>query len=203
MKNILQISLLIQIFINCNLEAQITRYLRSTTKVCDKIEFIDSLEFNTNKQDYSIIDTSFVLEKINGVIKVNGIDTVFKFKDNTSDEEFFEYTIAGRDINKKRVLILGQDYNQDYYYLINQNTNKVDTLIGYPKIFGDKYLCEEGSYTDGSAFIEIWDDKNKELQLLDRFSFIPCDIYDINESYLKNDYLYVRYNLERYLKVKI
>ncbi|MBP1672767.1 MAG: hypothetical protein H6Q25_582 [Bacteroidetes bacterium] len=54
--------------------------------------------------------------------------------------------------------------------------NKIDTLVGYPKIFGDRYLCEEGAYTDGTAFIEIWNIKNDIPYLVEKFSFIPCYI---------------------------
>jgi hypothetical protein len=185
------------------LKAQNVESNKKISKICDKIEFIDSQQFNDNKQGYCIIDTAIIIKKINGEIKVHGKDSTFIFKDDTNDDEFIEYTFAGQDTTKKWVLILGQDYNQDYFYLINQNTDNIDTLVGYPRIFGDIYLCEEGSYTDGTAFIEIWSIRYNKFQLLEKFSLKPCDIYDNDESYLKNDYLYIRYENKKYLKVKL
>lgn len=197
------ISFLILLTTSNNLEAQFSNSIKKTIEICSIIEFIDSLEFNSNRQPFQIFDTTFVLKKNDGVIKIQCKDTIFAFKDNTSDADFFEYSCVGFDPFNKKVLVLGQDYNQEYYYLINQNTNKIDTLVGYPKIFGDRYLCEESAYTDGTAYIEIWNMKNEMPYLIEKFSLIPCNIYEVNESYLKDVYLYLKYNFEKYLKVKI
>jgi hypothetical protein len=203
MKQPFYISLIIFLgFINL-LKAQELKSTQFDIKICDIIEIIDSAEFSANRQPYQDFDTTTLLKKLNGVINVQGKDTTFQFKDNTSDEHFFEYKCSGVDIIKKKVLILGQNYQQNFYYLIDQNTNRIDTLIGYPKIFGDRYLCEEDAYTDGTAFIEIWNIKNDIPFLFEKFSFIPCDIYSIDESYLTNNYLFVKYNSKKYIKVKL
>lgn len=186
-----------------NLKAQNLESNKKKASICDRIEFIKGEEFNDNRQVHRIFDTTLTIKKNKGEIKVQGKDFTFSFKDNTNDDEFFEYTFAGQDTNKKWVLILGQDYNQDYYFLINQNTNHIDTLVGYPRIFGDIYMCEEDSYTDGTAFIEIWSIRYNKFQLLEKFSLKPCEIYDNEESYLKNDYLYIKYEKNKYLKVKL
>jgi len=97
---------------------------------------------------------------------------------------------------------LGQDYNQDYYYLINPKVNKIDTLVGCPLIFGDKILCQESEYTDGPDFIEIWNLEGNRIQLIDRFSLKPCGKYTIDEMYIREDTLFVRCEHNLYLKLK-
>jgi hypothetical protein len=202
-KKITILLLTISSLYHINLNGQNDISIKKSTIVCDKIEFINSSEFNDNKQPFKIIDTTYHIKKTNGVIIVQTKDSTYNFKDNTTNEGFFEYTLSGQDINKKWILLRGQDYNQDFYYLIYQNTNKIDTLIGYPRIFGNKYLCMEGSYTDGTAFIEIWMLTTGKLLLYKRFSLIPCKIYSIDYTYLKDDYLYIKYEHNKYLKVKI
>lgn len=181
---------------------------RQTDELCDKIERIDSAEFFRNMQLPTTLmpetlDTSTTIEKKYGQIKVLCKDSVFVFKDDPSDDGFFEYSIAGRDFNNKWVLVQGQDYSQEYYFWVNCSTNTIDTLVGYPIRFGDRYLCVEGSYTDGLSIIEIWTYENNVLQLIDTFSFLPCDIFFINESYLKDDYLFVNHDTDQFLKLRI
>ena len=64
----------------------------------------------------------------------------------------------------------------------------IDTLVGYPEIYGNTIICLEGSNTDGYNYIEIWDIIDNKIKLNSKFSLNECDIFpefvflsDINE----------------------
>ena len=171
--------------------------------ICSKTIQIDSLEFFKNKQNFTKIDSISDFKKVKGVIKISTKDSLFTFRDNNSDEKFIEYKVVGQENKNKWVLLLEQDYNQDYYYLINQKNNKIVKLVGYPMFFGNKILCQEGSYTDSTGFIEIWNSNKGNLSLVSKFSFNACKICNISDLYLKGNILYIRYNSNKYLKLKL
>lgn len=174
----------------------------SPTSITRKIVKIDSLEFYSKKVSCKRFDKLSTLKKVNGIIKVPTISSAIEFRDEINNEISIEYSVVGQNEKNKWVLIKGQDELQDYYYVVNQELNKIDTLVGNPMIFGDKILCQEGSYTDGTDFIEVWNSKNKKLELTKKFSFRSCGIF-ADEIYLRENTLYARYNSNKYLKMKI
>lgn len=201
------------IFISCSLcptqQKQTTKIVNKTVSLDTlksrfelEIIKIDSLEYNSNKVNFKRIDKLSTLKKENGIIKVPTVNTTIEFRDNTSDENLMEYSVVGQNSMNKWILILGQDYNQDYYYLVNQEISKIDTLVGNPMIFGNKLLCQEGSYTDGTGFIEIWNSKNGKLELEKKFSLKSYNIF-ANEIYLKDNTVFVKYESNKYLKIII
>lgn len=174
----------------------------SPTCIARKIVRIDSLEYYSNKVSYKRFDNLSTLKKTNGIIKVITAKSAFEFRDNTNTENPIEYSIEGQNEKNKLILIKGQDVQQDYYYMINQELNKLDTLVGNPMIFGDKLLCQEGSYTDGKEFIEVWNFKNGKLELIKKFSLRSYGIFT-DEIYFRENTIFVIYNSNKYLKLKI
>jgi hypothetical protein len=167
---------------------------------CPRIVTIDSIEFYNNYQAYSGFDTITTFKKENGFIKVHIQDSMFCFEDDLSDEYFFEYNIIGQ--KDDWILILGQDYHTDQYYLINQATSKIDTLVGFPQIYENKLLCLEGDQTDGTKYIEVWEVNNNVAILISKVDLKKYELFGINEIYLKNKTVYMRngYN-SHYFKI--
>lgn len=187
---------------NSSVAQRVFRSVNSKS-ICGRLNPSDSQEYYSNKINYTVIDTNNItINKVNGVIKVPFKDSVLKYSDDTTDENFFQYKIAGQDDVKKWVLIRGEDYNQDYYYLVDQKNNKIDILVGYPMIFGDEILCQEGAYTDSPNFIEVWKSVNGGLKLISKFSLNECKIYAIDDLYLKGETLFLKTESNGYLKLK-
>lgn len=172
---------------------------------CNSIVKIDNSSYNLNKVKYDDFRNQSKLKKVNTQIKINNTSIVFN--DDLSEENFIEYSIIGEDKKGKWLLISGQDYNQIYYYLINKEKGTKYKLIGEPKIYDKKIVCIEGSYTDGSAIIEIWNLKSNEISLQKSFSLKKCLIFNIQDSYLNENQLYIKNSYEiskcDYYKLKI
>jgi hypothetical protein len=118
----------------------------NSAAICKKIIPIDSLNFIKNKQEFARIDSITSFKKVKGIIKIKTKDSILTFKDHKTKNNLIEYSVVGQDKKNNWVLLLKEDYNQDYYYLINQKNNQVEKLVGYPMIFGNKLICQEGYY---------------------------------------------------------
>ena len=167
-----------------------------------KITKIDSLEFYSNKVIFEKFSRHSTVKKKNGTIKVPIGNSVTEFHDSTNIDNPKDYSVVGQNEKNKWVLIKGEDELQDYYYIVNQKENKIDTLVGNPMIFGNKLICQEGSYTDGTDFIELWDSTNGKLKLIKKFSLRSYGIF-ADEIYLKGNTIFVRFKTNKYLKLKI
>ncbi|WP_243349519.1 hypothetical protein [Parabacteroides sp. FAFU027] len=174
----------------------------NSSSISRKITKIDSLEFYSNKVIYSRISQPSTIKKKNKTIKVPIGNSAIEFHDNANIDNPINYIVIGQDKKYEWILIKGEDELQDYYYIVNQNLNKIDTLVGNPMIFGDKLLCQEGSYTDGTDFIELWDTTDGKLKRIKKFSLRTFGIY-VDEIYLKGDMIFVRFKTNKYLKLKI
>ncbi len=190
-------------FISLSLYAQNNAKKENTNAICSKTIPIDSLEFFKNKQNFTRIDSISAFKKVKGVIKITTKDSALIFRDHKTKRDLIEYNIIGQDSKNKWLLLSEEDSNQDYYYLINLKNNKIEKLVGYPMVYGNKILCQEGSYTDSTGFIEIWNSDKGNLSLVNKFSFNACKIFNISDLYLKKNILYVRYNSNKYLKLKL
>jgi hypothetical protein len=189
--------------IGLTLNAQNKTNQVNSAAICKKIIPIDSLNFIKNKQEFARIDSITSFKKVKGIIKIKTKDSILTFKDHKTKNNLIEYSVVGQDKKNNWVLLLKEDYNQDYYYLINQKNNQVEKLVGYPMIFGNKLICQEGYYTDSTAFIEIWNSVKGVLKLENKFSFNSCKIFDINDVYIKKNILFVKYNAKNYFKLKL
>ena len=174
----------------------------SSTSVCRDLVLIDSIAYFKNEQPFKSFDKPSTIKKVKGVINVPFNKSVLIFRDDTSIDSIIEYSVAGQNLKNNWILIKAEYYNKDYYYLINQKLNKIDTLIGAPMIFGNRIICQEGSDTDGKEFLEVWNLQNRDLQRVKKFSLIPCGIF-VDDLYLKDNTLFLKCNLNKYLKMKI
>ena len=158
---------------------------------CENLIKIDSLSFSKNKKNPLNFVQKSGLKKENNEINIQHLNQTFK--DNLTDENFMEYSIVGKLKNWN--LILAQDYNQNYYYLVGKN--KIDTLVGPPRVFGKTILSIEEEHTDFHEKIEIWNiQESGKIILSKNFSLKKCYDFRIMESYLFEKYLYVKTGVE-------
>jgi hypothetical protein len=169
-----------------------------------KIIKIDSTEFYSKKVNFKRFDKPTTIRKVKGLISIKTDSSVIKFRDNLSDENYMEYSVIGQDMMKNWVLIMAQDYNQGYFYLVNQKSLKVDTLFENPMIFGNMIICGSGvvSYDGDPAFLEIRSIEKATLKLVLKFK---CKEYglDIYDLYIRDNTLYLKNHEDTYLKLKI
>ena len=168
---------------------------------CESLIKIDSLSFSKNKKNPLNFVQKSELKKENNEINIQHLNQTFK--DNLTDKNFMEYSIVGKLKNWN--LILAQDYNQNYYYLVDKN--KIDTLVGPPRVFENTILSIEEEHTDFQEKIEIWNiQENGKIILSKNFSLKKCYEFRIMESYLFEKYLYVKTGIEnrksQYFKIK-
>lgn len=161
-----------------------------TTFNCENLKLTDSISFYKNKIEFENFDSICDLKKVNGEIIIPNTNIVFK---DSLDPEIFHYSVLG--INKKRnwFSIIAQDPLQNYYYLYNNTNNKLDTLIGEPKIFGNKILSIEEQYTDYQEIIQVWDIlKNRNIKKKLEFSLKNCKEWRIIDGYIKNEKIFIK-----------
>ena len=161
-----------------------------TTFNCENLKLTDSISFYKNKIEFENFDSICDLKKVNGEIIIPNTNIVLK---DSLDPEIFHYSVLG--INKKRnwFSIIAQDPLQNYYYLYNKNNNKLDTLIGEPKIFGNKILSVEEQYTDYQEIIQVWNIlKNGNIKKKLEFSVKNCKEWRIIDGYIKNDKIFIK-----------
>ncbi|GEM_PF-2147464 len=157
---------------------------------------IDSTEFYKEKSPCLLFDKrKSALRKKDGVIKVDGRS----FVDDKSDRFYSEHNYEGRW--RDWVLISCTGYNEEKYYLINEKSGALDTLVGKPKIYGDKILCVEGSHTDWEGKLEIWEIDRKSTSCLCELKLKEYGVFCVDDIYLANETLYVKYNSFKYLKI--
>ena len=170
--------------------------------ICSEIIPIDSATFYQSQQQGIHWDTvSAPIRKVNKILQVITKDSTYRFIDHTPvyadqwgnelDLEAPNDYYAGRW--KEWVLIEREDLHQLFYYAINLRNNDIDTLVGYPIIYGNKWLCQESSYCDSPMYIEVWEVEHNKAKMRQKLSFVPCDIFAIEELYLFNNQIYAWY----------
>jgi hypothetical protein len=174
-----------------------------TNNIFSKIIKIDSVEYYSKKVNAGRMDKPTTIKKEKGIIKIPSGNSTIVFRDDKRDESFIEYTAIGQNLKHKWVLIKAEDYNQDYYYLVNQIYNKIDTLSDTPQIYGAKFLCGQGGSADGyPAYVEIWDTQNGKLNRILKFKWESYGL-DIRKMYLRKDTLFIKNYENKYLKMRI
>lgn len=158
---------------------------------------IDSAEFYSNKIECQRPYPTSKYTKRRKRIRIKCKDKKFLFKDNLSDKFYQEYFIEG--IYKNYVFIKAQDYNNELYYMINPDISKIDTLIGYPEIYGDKILCVEGGKTDSKGMIEIWETGGRRLF---KISLADYGLYNVEDAFLLNDNIYLKSEPKGFIRIK-
>lgn len=164
-----------------------------TTFNCENLKLTDSINFYKNKFEFETFDSICDLKKINGEIIIPNTNIIFK---DSLDSEIFHYSVLGKNKKRNWFSIIAQDPLQNFYYLYNNNNNKLDTLIGEPKIFGNKILCIEDAYTDYPEIIQVWEiQKNGNIKKGKEFSIKHCiHNLSINHGYIKDYKLFLECN---------
>ena len=156
-----------------------------TTFLCENLKLTDSISFYKNKIEFENFDSICVLKKVKGKIVIPNTSIVFK---DSTNSEVFSYTILGENKNRNWFSIIAQDPMQNYYYLYNNKNNKLDTLIGEPKIFNNKILSIEAEYTDYPEIIQIWSIQNNgDIKKNKEFSIKYCRNWSISNGYIKDN----------------
>jgi hypothetical protein len=160
-----------------------------TTFLCENLKLTDSISFYKHKIDFEAFDSICDLKKVNGKIIIPN-SNIF-FKDNI-DKEILEYKVLGENKNRNWFSIIAQDPMQNYYYLYNNKNNKLDTLIGEPKIFNNNILSIEEEYTDYPEIIQIWNIQNNgDIKKNKEFSIKYCRNWSISNSYINDNKVYL------------
>lgn len=160
-----------------------------TTFNCENLKLTDSISFYKNKIEFENFDSICVLKKIKGKIVIPNTSIVFK---DSTNSEVFSYAILGENKNRNWFSIIAQDPMQNYYYLYNNKNNKLDTLIGEPKIFNNKILSIEAEYTDYPEIIQIWNIQNNgDIKKNKEFSIKYCRNWSISKAYINDDKVFL------------
>lgn len=161
-----------------------------TTFLCENLKLTDSISFYKNKIEFENFDSICNLKKVKGKIEIPNTNIIFK---DSSNSEAFSHSILGKNKKRNWFSIVGSDPMQNYYYLYNKNNNKLDTLIGEPKIFDNKILSFEEQYTDYQEIIQVWDIlKNGNIKKKLEFSVKSCKEWRIIDGYIKNDKIFIK-----------
>lgn len=168
---------------------------------CIKLSPIDSITFYRGKQPHISFIADYSGMKTNGVLRIKTKSKNIVLQDDLSNEYYFEYKLEGQLNNS--FLVSGNSYNETEYYIINKKTGIIDTVVGFPKIYNNRLLSIEGDCTDGTKFIEVWRFKGSVLKLLLKFDTKKCNIFNIEDVYVKNSHIYIKYDCVKYVKIRI
>lgn len=124
---------------------------------CDSIKEISEAYYDLHQIKSNVLDTSNIPPKKGSSILIALGKDSLKFEDlEDADQGISISEVVGLDKKRQWVLVKSMDEIKDYYYFIDQKKGIVDTLIGYPYLYGDKLICIEGSHTDMPAYVEVW-----------------------------------------------
>ena len=152
----------------------------------------DSLDFYSNYKNSISFEKRLSEESNTNKIEVKCKNQTYVFANNLSDVDFAEYHHQG--YYKDWQLIQKMGYNDEIYYLINVQTDEVDTLIGYPKIYENKMVCLEGSHTDSKNRIDVWTLSNVQNEKIFSMNLIDIDVFYVDDFYLSDNCLYIFFN---------
>jgi hypothetical protein len=145
----------------------------------------DEFDVFRNKE-ISFVKSDKIVKTGKTIIVKTKKGTVIKFEDDLSDENYSTNEYVGDLIKDNIVLIKTQDYNSDRFIAVDLATGDQKTLIGFPRVYGDKIICLQGAETDVVQEIELWKIKDNKLTQNRTFNFgdkiYPADIVWTNES---------------------
>ena len=152
----------------------------------------DSLDFYSNYKNNISFERRLSEESDTNKIVVKCKNQTYVFENNFSDEDFVEYHHRG--YYKVWQLIQKMGYNDESYYLINVQTDEVDTLIGDPKIYDNMMVCLEGSHTDTKNRIDVWKLSNYQNEIIFSMNLTDIDVFYVDDFYLFDNCLYIYFN---------
>jgi hypothetical protein len=166
------------------------------TFICDKVVGIDTVEYKTNFIKSDLLHATKHFDKMDGKLTIKTKTRAYTFIDNFEHGDYNPlYKVAGEEIKKNWIWIEEQSLHTVRYFLINTETSRIDTLIGLPKIFGDKIVCLEEPYTDSPQTVEIYKIKNDKIIQLRKFKLNPCDkLCCVRTIYLNGKTIFIAAN---------
>jgi hypothetical protein len=173
--------------------------------ICERIVEIDTTEYRSNFVDNDLLKSTNRFVKTDGKLTIRTTGSVYTFIDNNEHGDYDPlFRVAGEDVNRNWIWIEEQDLHTVKYFLINVKTSHIDTLIGPPKIFGDKIVCLEEGYTDSPRHVEIYRIKTDKIVLIKSFRLSPCDQLCCVESiYLRGKTIFLSDNWKRRWKARV
>ena len=158
-----------------------------------KMEEVDSQVYCKQWRQSDIVDWRFPFAKRRGEIKVKCQNKNFIFRDDLSDSNYHEFFSWGQF--KQWLIVYGQDYHQQRFYMISLNTDSLTSLIGEPRIYGDKILCVEGDYADSPLLIELWQMNSDGLNMLFCKSLRSLGLHGIQDWFYSNGHIFLKNNV--------
>ena len=172
---------------------------------CHSLKAIKAEYFEKHAIAGTVVDTTYLPRKINHQIIIENGYKKFTFQDDTDKYGIYyrNYFYAGYDRDRKWILINRQESNRSYYYLVHQNSLAIDTLVGYPKIVGNKMLCLESKFINGENRIEVWAIVGENLEPKTLFSLSRCQLDPKRIALSADNELMIEVQQNSYFKVDL
>jgi hypothetical protein len=170
---------------------------------CDKLVRIDSNEYKKNFIKAQNLSKTNKYKKVKNKITIITSDTTIVFKDQFEKDGYrlFSYSVTHEEPKRGWILVQQLDEQKSLYYLINLKTSKIAELLGIPKIYGDKIVCQEEEHTDYGERIQIWQIKDNDIYLYKTYPVKKCVLYNLTSCFLNKNMLY--FMAESYFKLDI
>jgi len=168
---------------------------------CADLHEITKAEFEANFVQADTVIPNPAFKKTGLNIKVPDTDIVFE--DDTTEAGYQEYFAEG---SLSHFYVVEQlDYQSTEYYLISREAKETYDLVGRPKLYGNTILSIEGEHVDSPVTVELWQLANKKLAPNKIFAIGNCDIFNIIDTYLNKNYLYIKHMAltDKYVYVKL
>lgn len=128
---------------------------------CGYLE-IKKAEYDTcRKTAYLTANTKIKKQAGKLIVPVTG-KTPKIFNDDSTEENYHEYTYLGDIKGTVLTLLKRTDYNGEEFYLVNRSTGAIDTLIGEPVFAWNMrdFACINNPGTDEKQIVQICELKN-------------------------------------------
>jgi len=157
-----------------------------------KVAEVDSQVYYNHWRLFKTIERVFPFEKRKGKIKIKSQHRTFIFRDVISNKYYHEFFPWGQF--QQWLVVYGQDYHEQRFYMINLNTDSLTTLIGEPRIYDDKILCIESDYADSPLRIELWKMNADSLFLQFSESLRSLGLYGMEDWFISDNHVFLRCN---------
>ncbi|MDZ4071606.1 MAG: hypothetical protein U1C70_07265 [Sediminibacterium sp.] len=163
---------------------------------------ITKVQYDTCRQTiYLAVNRKIKKQADQLIIPIIGKSSIV-FKDNTSDENFHEFSYSGDIIGTMLSMVKRIDHHKEELYLINRSTGAVDTLIGEP-VFAENmkdFVCISNRGTDEKQYIQICELRNGSMKKRILLPGKP-DTFFMNIGCVNRNFFSVKDNKDRYWKL--
>lgn len=163
---------------------------------------IKKVQYDTCRQTiYLAVNRKIKKQADKIIIPITG-KTSKVFIDNTSDNDFHEFSYSGDIIGTMLSMVKRTDHHKEELYLINRSTGAVDTLIGEP-VFAENmkdFVCINNAGTDEKQSVQICELSNGSLK---RRALLPGkpDTFFVNIGCINRNFILVKDSKGKYWKL--